>query len=76
MRLPIVRGQKTTFTGDITCYRLYGYRTPDNQFTADFIIELDHDGLIELIRKAETNKSKRTKDGPVVVKLSDIVRTS
>jgi len=74
IRMPVKlhRGQKLTLTDTVTCHRLYGYRTPDNQITADVVIEIDHDGLIELVRKAANNHGKRSKDGPVVVKVKEI----
>ena len=72
MNVKIVKGQSLVFTDTVTCHRLYGYRTPDNVMTADVTIEIDHAGLIELIREAGHNKSQRTKDGPVTIKLKNI----
>lgn len=74
MPVKLHRDQKLTLTDQVTCHQLYGYRTPDNLMTVDVVIEIDHAGLIELVRKAATNKSLRTKDGPVVVKLSNLVK--
>ena len=32
-------------------------------------VDIDHDGLVELIRKAARNKTGRSKDGPVTVRV-------
>jgi hypothetical protein len=72
MQVRLTKGNKTVLTDHVLCYRLYGYATADNRFAADVVIELDHNGLLKLIRKAEWNTSKRTKDGPVTIKLANI----
>ena len=72
MNVKIVKGESLILTDTVTCHRLYGYRTPDNLMTADVTIEIDYAGLIDLVKKAAHNKSKRTKDGPVTIKLKNI----
>jgi len=67
MNVQLWRGHKVRLTAKVQTFRLYGYQTADNTFTADVEITIDHAGLIDLIRKAQNNKSLRAKDGPVLV---------
>lgn len=50
------------------------YGKQEDAMTADVVIEVDHAGLIALIRKAGRNKSKKTSDGPITLKLKNITK--
>jgi hypothetical protein len=73
MKIQLTRGGKTTIVDRVTTYKRYGYRTPANQFTADAVVEIDHNMLLALIAKAAGNKSKKSSDGPITVKVSNIL---
>jgi hypothetical protein len=72
MNVNLIPGRTTVITDRVTTHKTYGFRTPENQFTADVVVEIDHTALMHIIRKAQGNKSKRSSDGPITVKLSNI----
>lgn len=72
MPVNLIPGRTTVMTDRVTTHKQFGFRTPETQFTADVVVEIDHTALIEIIRKAHYNKSKKSCDGPITVKLSNI----
>lgn len=70
MRIQLRKGE--TLVHSTTETFVPDYKNRDQAMTADVTIEIDHAGLLALIRKAGFNKSKRSTDGPITIKLTNI----
>jgi hypothetical protein len=66
----IVPGRNTAMADEVSF--LPWYKKRGEEVTAHVVVEIDHDGLIDLMKKAAGNKSQKSKDGPVTVKLSRV----